>query len=222
VLRRARARVAQAAGPATRKTLAGIGAVSQLARRGTRWIVARVVAAVPTGPADRWAVASLAALFLLVGVSAVVAASRGGANTLPPAKTLSANVRASAKVTTAHVAPTPVKTPAAVASVAPKPAPTPATAAPAASIAPPRPEPPPVVAKRHRSHRRVAIASKVPAGKVSSGKVAKKPAAPPKKAVAAAAQSRPAAAPARPIATPARPAPPPPARPAAPRPIFSR
>jgi hypothetical protein len=225
--------------PALRKTRAAFANASQLVRREARRIVARVVAAIPTGPADRWAVASLAALFLLVGVSAVVAASRGGASTLPPAKTLSANVRmnahGNAKLAIAHVAPRASAEPAA--AVAPERTPGPA-AAPAAATPPSRAstapsraaESRPVVSKlkRQRPHRRVALAGKVPAGKAPAGKaragkvaVAHAPPAPaPKKAIASAAPVRPT--PARPVAVPARPAPPAPTRAAASRPLFSR
>jgi hypothetical protein len=232
VLKRARVRLAHVSDPAWRTSRAAIRTAAQLAGRGARRIAARISAAIPTGSPDRWAVASLAALFLLVGVSAVVAATRGGAPALPPAKTLSANVRANANanVALAHATPRPAPAPAAVAEPAPAAEPPPAgSASPATASRPTTPRPAVATVKRHRPHhRRVAIATGrvaiATAGKAPSGKAAQRKQPPPsttKKAIASTAAARPA--PARVVAAPARSAPPAPARaPAVPRPMFSR
>jgi hypothetical protein len=226
VLKRAHVRIARASAPAWRRAREAARAAAQLAGRGARRLAARISAAVPAGSPDRWAVASLAALFLLVGVSAVVAATRGGAAALPPAKTLSANVRASASVALAHVTPRPAPAPAAVADPAPAAEPQPDASVPPATKSPPTTSRPAVAkVKRHRTpHRRVAIATgrvatagKAPGAKLAPNKQALPPA---KKATASAAPVR--SAPARLVVAPARPVAPAPGRASAPRPTFSR
>jgi hypothetical protein len=194
VERRMRQRRASDLAPAERAELRPL-----IVRAGARcvpliaWVrgrATRVIAAIPTDSSDRWMVASLAALFVLVGVSAVVIASRDGSRSTLP--------------TTTMTVPAPVATPAAVTRESPASqerssdsapsavaAPQSLAPAPARVVAPSRASAPTpagkVAVKRHRHHRKLAKTQVAP---VAQKKAAPLPAA--AKSIAPVAPARPA------------------------------
>lgn len=157
---RVRARAPRLSAVARAKVGEALRLSLNVAVRKTRALATRVIAAIPTNSADRWMVASLAALFVLVGVSAVVIASRGGARSTLPTTTMTVPRRVATPVVVTRepaVWPEPPP-PASEASPIATPrsiAPAPAGAAAPARTAAPTPSRN-VAVKRHRHHRKLA------------------------------------------------------------------